>query len=51
MHVKSIAECSIKLPFVIKIFDLIIFEWPYYTGFTVIENSNALANGTLHLIG
>ena len=40
------AECSkgehsailltfIKLPFVIKIFVLSIFEWPFYTGFTV----------------
>ena len=37
MQVKSIAECSkgISLPFVIKIFDLCIFEWPYYKGFTV----------------
>ena len=42
MQVKSIAECSkgilltfIKLPFVIKIFVLSIFEWPFYTGFTV----------------
>ena len=46
MQVKSIAECSfwehsailstfIKLPFVIKIFVLSIFEWPLYTGFTV----------------
>ena len=44
MQVKSIAECStehssilstfIKLPFVIKIFILSIFEWPFYTGFT-----------------
>ena len=25
----------IKIPFVIKIFDLSIFEWPLYTGFTV----------------
>ena len=25
----------IKLPFVIKIFVLSIFEWPFYTGFTV----------------
>ena len=24
----------IKLPFVIKIFILSIFEWPFYTGFT-----------------
>ena len=41
MQVKSIAEWSailytfIKLPFVIKIFILSIFEWPFYTGFTV----------------
>ena len=28
----------IKLPFVIKIFVLSIFEQPFYTGFTVIEN-------------
>ena len=47
MQVKSIAECSkesilqyfrvlstfIKLPFVIKIFVLSIFEWPLKTGF------------------
>ena len=47
MQVKSIAECSkhsairlafIKLPFVIKIFILSIFEWPFYTGFTVYSN-------------
>ena len=25
----------IKLPFVIKIFDLSVFEWPFYTDFTV----------------
>ena len=32
----------IKLPFVIKIFVLSIFEWPFYTGFTVyeVEKSN-----------
>ena len=27
----------IKLPFVIKIHVLSIFEWPFYTGFTVCE--------------
>ena len=27
----------IKLPFVIKIIVLSIFEWPFYTGFTVFE--------------
>ena len=26
---------TVKLPFVIKIFILPIFEWPFYTGFTV----------------
>ena len=45
MQVKSIAECSKghseillafnKLPFVIKTFVLSVFEWPFYTGFTV----------------
>ena len=34
-------ECSIlltfiNLPFVIEIFVLSIFEWPFYTGFTVV---------------
>ena len=28
----------IKLPFVILIFILSIFEWPFYTGFTVLSN-------------
>ena len=45
MQVKSIAECSehsailsifIRLPFVIKNLVLSIFEWPFYTGFTVL---------------
>ena len=42
MKVKSIAgehsailSTFLKLPFVIKIFVLSIFEWPFYTGFTV----------------
>ena len=50
MQVKSIAECSkgafsaifstfIKLPFVIKIFVLSIFEWPFYTGFTIVPSN------------
>ena len=30
----------IKLPFVIKIFVLYIFEWQFYTGFTVDELKN-----------
>ena len=31
----AILSTFIKLPFVIKIFVLSIFEWPFYTGFTV----------------
>ena len=30
----AIFSTFIKLPFVIKIFVLFIFEWPFYTGFT-----------------
>ena len=32
----AIVSTFIKLPFVIKIFVLYIFEWPFYTGFTVL---------------
>ena len=51
MQVKSIAECIaegehsailsifIKLPFVIKIFDLSIFELLFYIGFTELHSS------------
>ena len=38
MQVKSIAECLstfITLPFVIKVYVLSIFEWPFNTGFTM----------------
>ena len=36
MQVKSaMLSAFIKLLFVIKIFDLSIFEWPFYIGFTV----------------
>ena len=46
MQVKSIAECEhsailstfTKLPFVIKIVALSIFEWPLKTGFTTAES-------------
>ena len=31
-----ILSTFIKLPFVIKTFVLSIFEWPFYTGFTVV---------------
>ena len=33
-HSAILLTC-IKVPFVIKIFVLSIFEWPFYTGFTV----------------
>ena len=40
-QVKSIAFCNsfdlIKLPFVIKIFVLSIYEWLFYNGFTVVN--------------
>ena len=32
----AILSTFIKLPFAIKIFILSIFQWPFYTGFTVI---------------
>ena len=32
----AILSTFIKLPFVIKIFVLSIFEWPFYTGLTII---------------
>ena len=32
----------IKLPFVIKIFVLSVFEWPFYTGLTVFTAIEAL---------
>ena len=32
----AILSTLIKLQFVIKIFILSIFEWPFYTGFTVL---------------
>ena len=45
MQVKSIAvehsailSTFIKLPIVMKIFLLSIFEWPFYTGFTVLKS-------------
>ena len=36
MQVKGIALTLIKLPYVIKIFILSIFEWPFYKGFAVL---------------
>ena len=34
----AILSTFIKLPFIIKIFVSSIFEWPFYTGFTVYNN-------------
>ena len=42
----AILSTFIKLPFVIKIFVLSIFEWPFYTGFTV----SLLEKNDLHAI-
>ena len=39
---KRILSTSIELPFVIQIFVLSIFEWPFYTGFTVYKPSYCL---------
>ena len=39
----------IKLPFVIKIFVLSNFEWPFYTGFTVVPKPHVLAYLTSNL--
>ena len=35
----AILSTFIKLPVVIKTFVLSVFEWPFYTGFTVIEKA------------
>ena len=37
-ELSAILSTFIKLPFIIKIFVLSIFEWPFYTGFTVHSN-------------
>ena len=34
----AILSTLIKLQFVIKFFVLSIFEWPFYTGFTIIRS-------------
>ena len=57
MQVKSIAECSMlqeehsailltfnKQPFVIKIFVLSIFEWPFKTCFTALVKHDIVQN-------
>ena len=41
----------IKLPFVIKIFVLPIFEWPFYTDFIVIENEFSYLSTKIYVVG
>ena len=43
----AILSNFIKLPFVNKIFVLSIFDWPFYTGFTVYRHEN---NITLYYV-
>ena len=40
----------IKLPFVIKIFVLFIFEWPFYTVFTVLPGPQIRVCNVISLI-
>ena len=40
MENSAILSTFIKLPFFIKIIVLSIFEWPFYTGFTVYATSS-----------
>ena len=35
MEHSAIRSTFIKLPFIIKVFVVSIFEWPFYTGLTV----------------
>ena len=46
----AILSTFIKLPFVIKIFVLSIFDWPFYTGFTVYRRSYISAHVLLILL-
>ena len=51
----AILSTFIKLPFVIDIFVLSIFEWPFYTGFTVHAQLSVGARGltyglSIHLL-
>ena len=43
----AIISTFIKLPFVIKIFVLSIFEWPFYTGFAIFPHVSSLSNQVL----
>ena len=40
----------IKLPFVVKIFVLSIFEWPFYTGFIVPKSHDCTGPYVIFLI-
>ena len=44
----AILSTFIKLPFVIKIFVLSIFEWPFYTSFTVLCASQNICHHKLN---
>ena len=45
----AIFSTFIKLPFVIKIFVLSIFEWPLKTGFTVVKLDQCVYEFSLNL--
>ena len=47
----AILSTFIKLPFVIKIFVLSIFEWPFYTDFTVVLKISPIFVQTKHDMG
>ena len=46
----AILSNFIKLPVAIKIFTLSLFEWPFYTGFTVITKRQAHAQSSLRYL-
>ena len=46
----SIFSTFIKLPFVIKIFILSIFEWQFYTGFTVYQYAECVMSTALFVL-
>ena len=46
MEHSAILSTFIKQPFIIKIFVLSIFDWPFYTGFTVYYNYKRIKKGT-----
>ena len=49
----TILSTFIKLPFVIKIFAMSIFEWPFYTGFIVqhpVQAKNLNLNSFIYVL-